>query len=127
MTEPVWLPLQTIIDLQSEQLARFGGPDGIRDSGLLESALARPVNRWHYGETDLAPLAASYAFGLARNHPFVDGNKRTAWVVARLFLHLNGARLIFAVQDAIVAVEGLAAGTLNEHALAAWFRGRLHP
>ena len=89
MTEPVWLPLQTIIDLQSEQLARFGGPDGIRDSGLLESALARPVNRWHYGETDLAPLAASYAFGLARNHPFVDGNKRIAFQAMMTFLRLN--------------------------------------
>lgn len=123
----VWVAPDVVRAIHDRQLAEHGGGDGVRDPGLLDSALARPENAAAYGTPDVADLAAAYAFGIAKNHPFVDGNKRTAWVVARLFLHLNGARLIFAVQDAIVAVEGLAAGTLNEHALAAWFRGRLHP
>ena len=122
MTEPVWLPLQTIIDLQSEQLARFGGPDGIRDSGLLESALARPVNRWHYGETDLAPLAASYAFGLARNHPFVDGNKRIAFQAMMTFLRLNDIAFAPEPAHATAIILALAAGEVSEESLARWIR-----
>ena len=74
MTEPLWLGIDLVLDIHSEQLALFGGPDGLRDRGLLESALARPVNKHAYGETELAALAASYAFGIARNHPFIDGN-----------------------------------------------------
>ena len=77
MNEPVWLDVEILIDLHAEQLALFGGPDGIRDQGMLESALGRPINKFAYGETDLAALAAAYAFGIARNHPFVDGNKRS--------------------------------------------------
>ena len=122
MTEPVWLPLQTIIDLQSEQLARFGGPDGIRDSGLLESALARPVNRWHYGETDLAVLAASYAFGLARNHAFVDGNKRIAFQAMMTFLRLNDIAFAPAPAHATAIILSLAAGEVSEESLARWIR-----
>jgi len=91
----------------------------------LDSALARPLNRWHYGEDDLAALAAAYAYGVARNHPFVDGNKRTAWVLARLFLALNQAALSFAAEDAIRAMLALAADALEEEALAAWFRERI--
>jgi death-on-curing protein len=92
---------------------------------LLDSALARPVNRWTYGEDDPAVLAAAYAFGVARNHPFVDGNKRTAWVLARLFLAINGHQLEFTAADAIQMMLALAAGELEEDVAAAWFRDRL--
>ena len=97
----------------------------MRDAGLLESALARPVNQWSYGQVDLAILAAAYAFGIARNHPFVDGNKRTAWVLARLFLDVNGASLIFEPEQAIQAMTDLAAGKLTEEQMAEWFKERL--
>jgi death-on-curing protein len=92
---------------------------------MLDSALARPLNRWSYGDADLAALAAAYAFGIARNHPFVDGNKRTAWVLARLFLALNGAELHFAPEDAIRAMVALAGGEVGEEELAEWFRERV--
>lgn len=120
--EPVWLDLEDANAIHSRQLAEHGGGDGTRDVGMLESALARPVNRWSYGETDLVVLAAAYAFGVARNHPFVDGNKRTAWVLARLFLRLNGVELVFDKQEATRTVERLAAGELTEDEMADWFR-----
>lgn len=97
----------------------------MRGPGMLESALARPMNRWSYGADEPAELAAAYAFGLARNHPFADGNKRTAWVVARLFLALNGHRLAFEAKDAIDAMLALAAGELGEAEMADWLRERL--
>src|SRR3954468_2603328 len=90
MTEPEWLDVNIVLDVHAEQLALFGGADGIRDLGLLESALARPNNKFAYGEGDLAALVAAYAFGLARNHPFVDGNKRAAFGSIIVFLGLNG-------------------------------------
>jgi len=123
--EPVWLDATDALAIHDRQLSEHGGGSGIRDQGLLESALARPVNRWAYGEDDWMVLAAAYAFGLARNHPFVDGNKRTAWVLARLFLALNGQELIFSPKDAINVVLALAAGELAEDELADWFRMRL--
>ena len=86
MNEPRWLDIDIVIDFHAEQLALFGGPDGIRDLGLLESALARPINKFAYGETDVAALAAAYGFGIARNHPFVDGNKRIAFMAMMTFL-----------------------------------------
>lgn len=92
---------------------------------MLASALARPVNRWAYGEDDLCALAAAYAFGIARNHPFADGNKRTAWVMARLFLRKNGMALAYGEREAIGTVERLAAGELSEDELADRFRTRL--
>ena len=92
---------------------------------MLESALARPQNLLHYGEPDLAAMAAAYAFGIARNHPFVDGNKRTAWVAARLFLRLNDGQLSFDKAEATVMMQQLAAGELTEVQIAAWFRKRL--
>ena len=92
---------------------------------MLASALARPVNRWAYGEDDLCALAAAYAFGIAGNHPFADGNKRTAWVMARLFLRKNGKGLAFTEREAIAAVLALAAGELTEDELADWFRTRM--
>lgn len=123
--EPNWLDPKDAIAIHDRQLAEHGGGAGVRDSGLLESALARPVNRWTYGEDDPAALAAAYAFDIARNHPFIDGNKRTAWVIARLFLALNGHELRFSAADAIAMMLDLAAGTLPEDAAADWFRSRL--
>jgi len=123
--EPVWLDAAIALAIHDRQLAEHGGGTGVRDHGALDSALARPLNRWHYGEDDLAALAAAYAYGVARNHLFVDGKKRTAWVLARLFLALNQAALSFAAEDAIRAMLVLAAGELEEEALAAWFRERI--
>lgn len=122
MTEPLWLPLEAICDIHSEQLVLFGGPDGIRDAGLLESALARPINRFSYGETDLAVLAACYAFGIARNHPFIDGNKRVAFLAMMTFLRLNGAAFAPSQADAAAAILALAAGEVDEAGLTRWIR-----
>ena len=124
-TEPHWLDAIDAIAIHDRQLAEHGGIAGTRDQGMLESALGRPVNRWAYGEDDPAALAAAYAFGIARNHPFADGNKRTAWVLARLFLALNGHRLVFDPVDAVRTVLALAAGELSEEDLADWLRTRL--
>ena len=122
--EPVWLELELALAVHDRQLAEHGGPVGVRDPSALESALARPRNQWAYGETDLCALAAAYAFGIARNHPFTDGNKRTAWVLARLFLALNDVPLAFRPEDAIEMALRLAAGELTEDEVAAWFAAR---
>tara|TARA_B100002049_G_C15740680_1_gene234376 strand:- start:70 stop:456 length:387 start_codon:yes stop_codon:yes gene_type:complete len=124
-TEPEWLSLDIALAVHDRQLAEHGGPTGVRDQGMLESALARPLNQWTYGEDDLCALAAAYAYGIARNHPFTDGNKRTAWVFARLFLMLNGQTLSFTPRMAIDVVLALAAGELGEDELADWFRQHL--
>jgi death-on-curing protein len=123
--EPVWLDATDALAIHDRQLAEHGGGTGVRDPGMLESALGRPVNRWAYGEDDRCALAAAYAFGVARNHPFIDGNKRTAWVLARLFLALNGVAIAFSPEDAINTVLALAAGELSEDELADWFRAAL--
>lgn len=123
--QPVWVREAVALAVHDRQLAEHGGGTGIRDTGGLDSALARPINRWEYGEDDRAVLAAAYAFGIARNHPFVDGNKRTAWVVANLFLDLNGLELAFDEAEAIGRVERLAAGELSEEELADWFHEHL--
>jgi death-on-curing protein len=125
--EPVWLDVQIALAVHDRQLAEHGGGEGVRDTALLESALARPRNRWSYGEDDRCALAAAYAYGIARNHPFVDGNKRTAWVFARLFLALNGVQLRFTPDDAIRAMLLLAGGELSEEQLAEWFRESVQP
>jgi death-on-curing protein len=122
MNEPVWLDNAEVIDMHAEQLALFGGADGIRDLGMLESALARPRNQWHYGETDLAALAAAYAFGLARNHPFVDGNKRAAFHVLVVFLRMNGISFKPDPAQSTAIILGLAAGEVSEESLARWIR-----
>jgi death on curing protein len=122
MTEPEWLDVNIVLDVHAEQLALFGGADGIRDLGLLESALARPNNKFAYGESDLAVLAAVYAFGLARNHPFVDGNKRAAFGSIIVFLGLNGIDLDVAPEQATAMILGLAAGEISEESLARWIR-----
>jgi death-on-curing protein len=120
--EPVWLEREVAFAIHDRQLAEHGGAVGIRDVGALESALMRPRNRWEYGEDDLTFLAAAYAYGIARNHPFADGNKRTAWVLARLFLALNEVSIVFSKEEAIAMVLALAAGELTEDELADWFR-----
>ena len=125
MSEPRFLSADIAFAVHERQLAEHGGLSGIKDAGLLESAVARPLNKHAYGESDLCVLAAAYAFGIARNHPFNDGNKRTAWVMARLFLRLNGVVVEFDKADAIRTVLALAAGELPEEDLAEWFRKRV--
>jgi death-on-curing protein len=122
VTEPEWLDTNIVLDIHAEQLAIFGGGDGIRDLGLLESALARPLNKFAYGETDLAALAAAYAFGIARNHPFVDGNKRAAFGAMIVFLGLNGVDLDVPPEDATAIILEVAAGEIDEDGLARWLR-----
>ena len=125
MTEPKWLDTTIVLDVHGEQLALFGGADGIRDLGLLESALARPVNKFAYGESDLAALAAAYAFGIARNHPFVDGNKRTAFASLMVFLGLNGLDFDVPPEQATASILGLAAGEVSEESFARWVSDNL--
>ena len=119
-----WVESSVVFAIHDRQLAEHGGMDGIRDPGMVESALARPANLARYGNLDAADLAAAYAYGIAKNHGFLDGNKRTAWVTARLFLADNRRRLEFDRADAIRTVEGVAAGRIGEADLAAWFRSR---
>lgn len=123
--EPVWLDARLALAIHDRQLSEHGGPSGLRDIGALESALARPRNQWEYGTDDLCRLAAAYAFGVTRSHPFADGNKRTAWVLARTFLVLNNVELAFKPEEAVIAVQALAAGEFSEDELADWFCGRL--
>ena len=123
--EPVWLDSKFALAVHDRQLAEHGGLTGVRDAGALESAMMRAVNQCSYGEDDLARLAAAFGYGIARNHPFADGNKRTAWVVARTFLALNGLVLQFDKAEATALVQALAAGELSEEELADWFREHL--
>ena len=127
MTKIVWLLEETLIAIHHRQIAEHGGSEGLRDEGLLSSALARPKNLLAYGEAspDLASLAAAYAYGIARNHPFVDGNKRTALVAARTFLILNGVDLNATQDDKVLAFLNLAEGAVSEEELADWIRKRI--
>ncbi|WP_174275365.1 type II toxin-antitoxin system death-on-curing family toxin [Sphingomonas bacterium] len=118
----IWITADVARAIHGEQLAQHGGPAGVRDQGGLESAMARGPNLAAYGTPDAAELAAAYAFGIARNHPFVDGNKRSAAVVSETFLMLNGNRLDASDAELVVAFQQLAAGELGEAELAAWFR-----
>jgi death-on-curing protein len=127
MTEPEWLDLGIVLDFHAEQLALFGGPDGLRDPGLLESALARPQNKFAYGESDLAALAAAYGFGIARNHPFIDGNKRTALASMIVFLNLNGLALAAPQEAATAIVLAMAAGEIGEDVLSRWLSSHVQP
>jgi death-on-curing protein len=125
MTEWTWVSRAVMEAVHERQIAEHGGGSGTRDDNLLESALARPINLALYAELDAAALAASLAYGLARNHPFVDGNKRTAWVGARLFLRLNDIALAFDKAEATVMMQQLAGGDLGEDEVAARFRDRI--
>jgi death-on-curing protein len=121
----VWIATAVAMEAHREQLIEHGGGQGVRDSGLLESAMARPQHLVAYGQPDAAALAAAYAYGIARNHPFVDGNKRTAAVVSETFLVLNGFALEASDAEVVVAFLALAAGELGEDELADWFRTRI--
>jgi death on curing protein len=125
VSEPIWLDTSIVLDVHAEQLALFGGADGVRDLGLLESALGRPLNKFAYGETRLAALAAAYAFGIARNHPFIDGNKRAAFASIIVFLGLNGVDFDVPPEAATAIILGIAAGEIDEDGLARWIEDNM--
>ena len=128
MSEPRWVAKQALLLLHGESLAEHGGMMGIRDEGLLDSALERPRNQFAYGGvSDIVQLAAAYAFGIARNHPFIDGNKRTAFVCCELFLALNGHTLQAEDGNCVSTMLALAAGELPEADFAAWIRTHTAP
>ena len=118
----VWLSERLVLTMHSKALFLHGGADGLRDPGLLESALARPLNRAGYGEADVVELAALYAIAIARNHPFIDGNKRTAYLALEVFLELNGLKLLATDAQAVVAMLALAAGDLSDAEFTQWVR-----
>ena len=120
MTQPVWLDQRSVLALHAELIREYGGLTGVRDEGLLESAMARPQNLVAYGDPTLAEMAAAYTFGIARNHPFIDGNKRVALAAADVFLQLNGHEINAAEVEAVAVIRDLAAGELGEDELAAW-------
>jgi death on curing protein len=122
MSEPFWLTRQMIIAIHDEQLAIHGGASGLRDDGMLESALDRPKNRWACERAEFAELAAAYAFGIARNHPFIDGNKRTALLALYTFLGVNGFDFIVSEAEVAAMILALAAGEVNEEGLTRWTR-----
>lgn len=117
-----WISKQALLLLHAESLAEHGGGQGMRDEGLLDSALARPLNLAAYGDPDFAALAASYGVGVAKNHPFVDGNKRAALLATGLFLYFNGYKLTASQADTTLTMLSVAAGDLPEDAFAAWLR-----
>jgi death-on-curing protein len=127
MTAPVWIPPEVVLAIHDEQIAEHGGLAGVRDATLLDSALARPQNAFAYGEKDLCLLAALYAAGIVRNHPFADGNKRTAFVACELFLTVNGLLLEAGDDACIEQTVALAAGEIDEHAYALWLRDNVEP
>jgi death on curing protein len=118
----VWLSERLVLAMHSKALTRHGGADGIRDPGLLESALARPLNRGAYGDPDIIELAALYALAIGRNHPFIDGNKRTAYLALEVFLALNGLRLTATDAEAVVGILAMASGDLTEDEFILWVR-----
>ena len=127
MSRWTWVDAGVALAIHDEQLAEHGGAAGVRDPNAFESAMARPVNLAAYSDPDISALAASYAFGLARNHAFVDGNKRTAYVVAEIFLALNGFKLTSSDAEGVLKFVALAAGDLTEDALADWFCASTRP
>jgi death on curing protein len=122
MTVWTWLSSDVLLAVHDEQLAEHGGAAGVCNRGLFDSAMARAPNLAHYGEPDFAALAAAYGYGIARNHPFIDGNKRTAFVAVELFLVCNGYALLAGDVDCVVTMLGVASGTLDEAQFAAWIR-----
>src|ERR1700690_2819891 len=126
-TQPKWLTYDQIIAIHSRQLRRFGGAAGLRDDGLLRSAIERPVNKWHYEQAELAELAAAYAFGLAKNHAFVDGNKRIAFMAMMSFLLKNGVAFDPEPAQSTTIILSLAAGEVSEESLTRWIRDNWPP
>ena len=122
MNEPFWLSSQMIVAIHDEQLTIHGGASGLRDEGMLESALDRPRNKWTYEQAEMGELAAAYAFGIARNHPFIDGNKRTALLALYTFLGVNGIEFDVPEAEAASIMLSLAAGEVSEESLTRWIR-----
>ena len=120
--EPSWLSYEQVVSIHSRQLRRFGGAPGLREEGMLRSALERPINKWQYEQAELPELAAAYAFGLAKNHAFVDGNKRIAFMAMIVFLRLNGIQFAPAPAHATAIILALAAGEVSEESLTRWIR-----
>jgi death-on-curing protein len=127
MTRPNWLPEWLVYEVHDDQIAEHGGAPGVRDAGLLESALARPLNAFAYGAEDVFDLAALYAAGIIKNHPFIDGNKRTGFILSELFLNANGWSLDATDDDVIACVILLAGGEWDERNYAAWLRENASP
>lgn len=127
MTEPIWLTRDIILAIQSELLARFGGLEGLRDDALLDSALGRPLQLLHYGNPSIFDLAACYAYGIVKNHPFLDGNKRAGFMAAYTFLGINGLRLEAPEEQAVLHTLALAAGDLDADAFSAWLAQSCSP
>lgn len=127
LPDPRWVPLAAIRAIHGRQIQRHGGSPGLRDGALVEMGAARPLNLWAYGEPDICDLAAAYAFGLAKAHAFVDGNKRTALVTALTFLRLNGVLLVPDQVAAVRMMEGLAESRVPEPEFAAWLRAGAGP
>jgi death on curing protein len=129
MTAPVWrwIAESSVLAIHDEQIAEHGGLGGVRDLALLQSALARPQNLEAYGQPDIADLAAAYAIGIARNHPFHDGNKRTAWVVMEVFLLKNSHELLATDRESLPIMLSVADGSLSEEDFAAWLRAHMQP
>jgi death-on-curing protein len=126
-TEPKWLGVQSVMVMHDEQLAEHGGAAGLRDAGLPDSALARPRNAWSYGQDDLIALGSLYAAAVMRNHPFVDGNKRTGFLAAYAFLYVNGLEIVADEAEVIVQCLALAASEIDETEFAAWLRDSVQP
>ena len=127
MSRGIWIDHAVILAVHDAQLAEHGGGAGVRDAGLLESALAKPLNLAAYGEADAAALAAAYGYGISRNHAFIDGNRRTGFVAAELFLRLNGYKLTATDTECVLTMLAVAAGDLTEDAFAAWLRAHAVP
>lgn len=127
MSEPVWLETAAIARMHMDQLAEHGGGLGLRDAGLLDSAMARGRNLYAYGERDLVVLATAYASGIVRNHPFIDGNKRTGFLAAYVFLAVNGFEIVAEESDVVMTMLALAAGELADEVFAAWLRRNVAP
>jgi len=126
MREPVWVDRLVVEVVHADQVREHGGLAGLRDENALEAALARPQQKWHYEKSDLATLAAAYAYGLCQGHPFRDGNKRVAFVTMLVFLGLNGQELKAEEPEVVALMLGVASGKLSERELADWLKGRLH-
>jgi death-on-curing protein len=122
MDEPLWLTREIVVAIHDEQLTIHGGASGLRDEGMLESALQRPRNKWSYEDGELPELAAAYAFGIARNHPFVDGNKRTSLLALYTFLGINSFDFVVPEAEAAAIILSLAAGEVSEESLTRWIR-----
>lgn len=127
MKNPRWVPARVVLALHKECIATFGGSDGVRDEGLLESALARPENLLSYGAPTMFELAAAYGYGIAKNHPFIDGNKRTAFLATAVFLMDNGFQPLVSEADVVNTITALAAGQLTETEFAQWLKQSFKP